>query len=151
MVGWVSMETIELDEVVYANPLKPTEDELLLKRALGFRLRFWEEMTVHRVFWRRKLFEESPNCTYCKKELQWDRTTLDHKVPASRGGFNAPCNYCIACEACNRRKGHLTQEEFAEQPWGVGKSPQEQQKRLNKKLKKALDYQVLWFRMAPLC
>ena len=44
-----------------------------------------------------------------KKEI-----TLDHLVPASRGGFDLLENYGLAHFLCNQSKGDMTEEEFKE-------------------------------------
>lgn len=39
--------------------------------------------------------------------------TVDHVIPLSRGGSNAPDNLVLACRSCNARKGRMTGHEFA--------------------------------------
>jgi RRXRR protein/HNH endonuclease len=49
-------------------------------------------------------------CAYCHTggvPLQ-----VEHLVPTSRGGSDRASNLVIACDACNRRKGNRTAEEF---------------------------------------
>lgn len=49
-------------------------------------------------------------CHYCGKEAK----TVDHVVPKSRGGKNAPENVVAACYRCNNLKGDMSEEEFIE-------------------------------------
>jgi 5-methylcytosine-specific restriction endonuclease McrA len=63
-------------------------------------------------------------CYYCKRRMikRWPHvdgiqpplhmTTLDHKVPRSKGGTNRSENKCAACHACNGLKGDMTDKEF---------------------------------------
>jgi hypothetical protein len=46
-------------------------------------------------------------CGYCGA----DATTVDHVMPASRGGRNAWNNTVAACTGCNQRKGDRTPAE----------------------------------------
>jgi hypothetical protein len=49
-------------------------------------------------------------CAYCQTSgvpLQ-----VEHLIPTSRGGSDRASNLVIACDACNKRKGTLTAEEF---------------------------------------
>lgn len=51
-------------------------------------------------------------CYWCSKKL----TTyhVDHIVPLTRNGSNAPDNLVIACPTCNKRKGNKLPHEFYE-------------------------------------
>ena len=55
-------------------------------------------------------FAQGGRCFYCKKGLwlpgegrgkRWNKGTLDHFVPKSRGGPDRPANLVLACSACN--------------------------------------------------
>lgn len=64
------------------------------------------------------LVRDGPNCHYCgvatvRQPLNppkgWDRrrdTTIDHRVPASKGGADSLENIVIACRSCNSAKGN---------------------------------------------
>ena len=39
-------------------------------------------------------------------------TTLEHRVPKSRGGRGGGCNAVAACQRCNTLKGSMTDAEF---------------------------------------
>lgn len=43
------------------------------------------------------------HCVYCLKPVT--RPELDHVVPVSRGGADAPRNWAAACKSCNSSKG----------------------------------------------
>ena len=53
-----------------------------------------------------------PLCAYCTAPAD----TIDHCVPASRGGANALENCVMACRSCNSRKQTKTPLEFVF-PW----------------------------------
>lgn len=62
---------------------------------------------------RTKLWHEADRkCFYCKEPLLFEKLTLDHKKPISRGGLDIEENLVASCKACNEIKGHLTAEEF---------------------------------------
>ena len=54
------------------------------------------------------------HCAYCGKKLNPFRFHVDHMVPRSQGGTNAPDNLAAACSTCNHRKKAKTVEEFRE-------------------------------------
>jgi 5-methylcytosine-specific restriction endonuclease McrA len=57
-------------------------------------------------------------CVYCATHLDPEYATLDHVLPVSRGGTQAPGNLVIACRACNQLKGDLLPLEFfMMNPW----------------------------------
>lgn len=57
-------------------------------------------------------------CFYCgvQTTVTWEiglaSGVREHMTPVSRGGGNSRENITLSCEACNRRKGTLTVEEF---------------------------------------
>lgn len=55
----------------------------------------------------------SGRCSYCAKE---GATHLDHVVPRSRGGPDAPFNIVLACEQCNLKKGDMVPSEWLDSP-----------------------------------
>lgn len=50
-------------------------------------------------------------CQYCNKELRLQDATIDHVIPASRGGKRSWTNSATACKGCNARKADRTPEE----------------------------------------
>lgn len=48
-------------------------------------------------------------CAYCGVE---DKLTVDHVIPISRGGPDAPENVVPACKSCNSSKGAKTLDEW---------------------------------------
>jgi 5-methylcytosine-specific restriction endonuclease McrA len=52
-------------------------------------------------------------CWYCGKKVG-DKYEVDHRVPLSRGGSNAPENLVIACQFCNRSKGAKLVHEWSD-------------------------------------
>lgn len=57
---------------------------------------------------RRRLHQKNPRCDWCKKELEFEASTLDHIIPLSKGGSNRADNLCLSCVACNRARGNST-------------------------------------------
>lgn len=51
-------------------------------------------------------------CRYCAEPLSLKTISLDHMIPITRGGGNAPANVQFICRRCNTRKGALTHEEY---------------------------------------
>lgn len=49
-------------------------------------------------------------CTYCGDEN--GPFEVDHVVPVTRGGSNAPDNLCVACKPCNSSKGDRLLSEW---------------------------------------
>lgn len=50
---------------------------------------------------RKRLLFKSNKCYWCSFELTLDTSTLDHKIPLSRGGSYGDDNLCLACPDCN--------------------------------------------------
>jgi 5-methylcytosine-specific restriction endonuclease McrA len=56
-------------------------------------------------------------CEYCGAILgaaKKCRPNLDHRQPIARGGSAGLDNLALACGGCNRAKGEMTGQEFAE-------------------------------------
>lgn len=52
-------------------------------------------------------------CYLCGKLIEKEKDfNLDHVVPLSRGGLNAPSNWRATHKTCNADKGALTYEEW---------------------------------------
>jgi len=56
-------------------------------------------------------------CEYCNEtvhlgEMDDLRATVDHDIPASKGGLDMLINYRLACHKCNQEKDDMTSEEF---------------------------------------
>ena len=55
------------------------------------------------------------HCVYCNRDLHGAKprdVTLDHLVPRSQGGTNAPTNLVTACLACNVAKGDTPWRQY---------------------------------------
>jgi len=59
----------------------------------------------------RILARDHYRCQYCGKRGGVFDLTVDHILPASRGGSTSADNLAAACFACNQRKGDRTPEE----------------------------------------
>ena len=62
-------------------------------------------------------------CHYCKTECRLsfsnkfkNSATIDHKIPKSKGGTNAPENLVLACNGCNNLKGNRSYDDFIANP-----------------------------------
>lgn len=66
---------------------------------------------------RKKLFMADPHCYYCGEKLEFMFSTLDHKIPRSRGGKNGD-NLVLCCEECNQKKANRTSQEFFDELTG---------------------------------
>jgi 5-methylcytosine-specific restriction endonuclease McrA len=94
-------------------------------------------MTSTRKQLRRKLFKRGwrirlnirlallladPHCHYCGFELNRFNSTLDHVVPRSKGGTDAPENLLLSCRRCNVRKADAPLSEITchiQRGWGI--------------------------------
>lgn len=63
--------------------------------------------------------------------------TLDHIVPRSKGGPNAPCNYTPMCAACNKEKGARDPLEWIEERAKSGRLEKGRIKKFRKQEKRA--------------
>lgn len=52
------------------------------------------------------------SCAICGKPVKFDKLTIDHKIPISKGGTNEMSNIQLACRECNLMKNGLSSEEF---------------------------------------
>ena len=50
-------------------------------------------------------------CQYCGQKFNTRELTMDHVLPASRGGKKNWSNMVTACRKCNQKKGNRTPEE----------------------------------------
>jgi 5-methylcytosine-specific restriction endonuclease McrA len=57
------------------------------------------------------LTRDSYTCMYCGVKPGISKLTLDHVMPKSRGGLDAPENLVAACKPCNNKKDNRTPEE----------------------------------------
>ena len=62
--------------------------------------------------YRERLWSRDPHCTYCRQRIGKGNGTLDHILPKSKGGFDAPYNLVLSCERCNQCKESRTVEEW---------------------------------------
>src|SRR4030095_1381560 len=75
------------------------------------------------------VMREEPLCYYCQLfSITTASTSVDHRIPKSRGGTDDRTNLCGCCKNCNDRKQDMTSDEFIQQllkvndQWGRGGS-----------------------------
>lgn len=54
---------------------------------------------------RREIIALAPACIYCGRAMNYEKMTLDHIRPKSRGGSDSKYNLAICCHTCNQAKG----------------------------------------------
>ena len=54
-------------------------------------------------------------CAICGKPIDFNKMTIDHKIPLSKGGTNEISNLQPSCLGCNLMKADFTVTELAEQ------------------------------------
>jgi 5-methylcytosine-specific restriction endonuclease McrA len=77
--------------------------------------------------WRRKAIKENAGqgCPACKKKFDNGQhmATVDHIIPRSMGGADAPHNYQLLCFQCNLDKGNKMPWDMnfpnAKKGWGL--------------------------------
>ena len=67
--------------------------------------------------------QQGKRCAYCGLTRN---LTLDHRTPICRGGSDALRNLALACYACNKQKGPMTEAEWVR--W-MAKHPRWRQQR----------------------
>lgn len=77
------------------------------KTKVGFKIKY--SMTGHRYY---AFANQGGKCYFCKRDILFEKWTIDHLMPLSRGGGNEHDNLKGACSTCNNAKGSLTEEEF---------------------------------------
>jgi 5-methylcytosine-specific restriction endonuclease McrA len=55
-----------------------------------------------RIIWNA---EEKRACAHCNESLTWEKFTIDHIVPHSRGGKTSLNQAQLMCRSCNSKKG----------------------------------------------
>lgn len=99
---------------VYMATYRATHTEEALVASLNFRAKQAGAAKSITVEDRRRLLGYyGHRCAYClRPESEVGTLALDHMVPLSRGGENAPDNLVPACQSCNSRKRNRTPLEF---------------------------------------
>jgi len=57
------------------------------------------------------VWRDNNQCQYCANYFPYDKLTMDHVIPKSRGGKNTWENLVAACKKCNQKKGSRTPKE----------------------------------------
>lgn len=60
----------------------------------------------------REIIQRPPICIYCGRQVPWRELSVDHIIPKSRAGANAPSNLTWVHRVCNQQKGSLTGDEY---------------------------------------
>lgn len=76
----------------------------------GMRTRLYERFIP--PFSKRAIYRRDRGiCMYCADPVPYSSMTLDHVVPASKGGRRWFTNIVLACKICNTQKGNRTPEQ----------------------------------------
>lgn len=59
-----------------------------------------------------KILDRVWRCAYCRALLPTEQVSIDHKLPVSLRGPNAPGNWAVCCQQCNRRKRELGEVQY---------------------------------------
>jgi hypothetical protein len=70
---------------------------------------------------RKRMLEKSDKCHWCGCILTIDTSTMDHVIPLYRGGLDNANNRVLACEPCNKKRGH-SMPELKENEIGIRES-----------------------------
>ncbi len=113
----VGNKTGKTQDFLYAKapkqPFPPSDFGKSVKAAHRKRHRHPMRSLPERVPIKRQLFEsQNQRCFYCHAVTAWERWTLEHRHPISKGGTNDADNLCGSCKECNNAKGHHTEAEF---------------------------------------
>ncbi len=76
-----------------------------IRLTVNYREKTWKAPTVNR---REVLKRDKHTCQYCGNTKH---LTLDHLIPASKGGATTWDNLVTACETCNNHKGDRTPQQ----------------------------------------
>lgn len=55
---------------------------------------------------RSRMWKKSPHCFWCGAVVTFEESTVDHRIPLSRGGSNRSDNLVLACKTCNHARGN---------------------------------------------
>lgn len=80
----------------------------LKRRADGVAVMSLEELRAEFDLVMRK----RPLCPYCLARLSHKNVSLDHRIPARRGGTHTTPNIDFVCVGCNKSKGDMTDIEY---------------------------------------
>lgn len=95
------------------------------KRYKGVQIRATTRMAIY--------LRDGFTCTYCQVDLSASpqERTLDHIVPASKGGSNKPSNLVLSCRACNCSRQDTPLRRFADDE-GVKRANRRRQRSMRK-------------------
>lgn len=104
--GWLKLEPLNNDEVIHTQHRQIRMPTVIIA------------VNYNRVPIRRPKFtlkniaaRDGGKCQYTGRVLERSRWSMDHVLPLSRGGKNAPENVVLADKEINNRKGNKTPQE----------------------------------------
>lgn len=90
---------------------KKFESKPRLKRTLPRHLSLAEHYALKTI--KLKLWKANKHCTYCRKNIDYHTSTIDHLKPKAHGGTNEESNLMLSCYDCNHTKGDMSPHEWA--------------------------------------
>ncbi len=74
---------------------------------------------------RRILWDETPSCYWCFRQLTYEESTVDHLLEKSNGGTSDESNLVIACSPCNNYRTNNPKGEYWKRILGEIETPNE--------------------------
>ena len=111
----------------YQDRVVKTVDRILkvpaIVRFVGGVIKRWDASTKIRFTRTNVFLRDKGKCQYCKITLNKMSFTLDHVIPASKGGKKSWDNIVASCGPCNQRKRNKRPEDVGMKLVSIPKAP----------------------------
>lgn len=97
----------------WSDPLPLKEARRYMKAAERARNRSKRRKSVDRKRRIEIFVRDNGRCVYCGLQVSLATMTLDHVLPASRGGPGAKWNLVTSCQPCNQQKADKNLKDLA--------------------------------------
>lgn len=81
------------------------------KRAAHIKAQKQKAKLLRKSSWWKNICQKA-TCYYCQESIPPSEVTMDHVVPASRGGLSTKSNIVPCCKDCNTKKKDKTAVEL---------------------------------------